>query len=122
MQVGKTDQRPCRSASPVSVNTGVSAAKVGNLVITGAPGETFSNLANTVEERNPGGVSLALAQVNDGLGYIIQSFESYHEGRAGLGFAGQDAFEYEDAYSLDQCFGDMVLERTITALSGLDPK
>ena len=122
VRIGKDETRPCVSASPVSVHTGISAAKVGNLSITGAPGETFSNIGNTVEERNPGGVTLPLAQVNDGLGYVIQSFESHTDGRAGLGFVGGETpvtHEYEDAYALDQCFGDMVLETTIQVLGGL---
>ena len=119
VRIGKSATRPCTSTSPVSVNTGISAAKVGNLAVTGAPGETFSNLGNTIEERNPGGVTLPLAQVNDGLGYLIQSFESYMEARQGTGFVGANTFEYEDAYSLDQCFGDMVLETTIQVLGGL---
>ena len=122
VQVGKDSTRPCVSASPVSVNTAITAAKVGNLSIAGAPGETFSNLANTLEERNNGGITLPLAQVNDGLGYIIQSFESHTDGRAGLGFVGGETpvtVEYEDAYALDQCFGDMVIETTISALGKL---
>jgi len=50
--------------------------------------------------------------VNDGLGYIMQSFETDHVGRQAVGFVGQVA-EYEDAYSMDACFGDKVLETTI---------
>ena len=122
LNTGKNAQRPCASASPVSVYTGITAAKVGNLSITGAPGETFSNIGNTLEERNPGGITLPLAQVNDGLGYVIQNFESYADGRMGAGFVGGETpitFEYEDAYALDQCFGDMVLETTIATLGGL---
>ena len=122
VSIGKSSRRPCTSTSPVSVNTGITAAKVGNLSLTGAPGETFSNLANTIEERSPGGVTLPLAQVNDGLGYIIQNFESYTDGRMGPGFVGGEtpvAFEYEDAYAIDQCFGDMVLETTIATLGKL---
>jgi hypothetical protein len=119
VRIGKSDRRPCVSASPVSVNTGITAAKVGNLSLTGAPGEIFSNLGNTIEERNAGGVTLPLAQVNDGLGYVIQNFESYADGRAGAGFVGENVFEYEDAYALDQCFGDMVLETTLKVLGGL---
>ena len=38
------------AASPISVNTAASAAKIGNLWITGGPGEVFSNLTNTIEE------------------------------------------------------------------------
>ena len=122
VRIGKSASRPCVSTSPVSVNTGITAAKVGNLTLAGAPGETFSNLSNTLEERNTSGVTLPLAQVNDGLGYIIQSFESYADGRAGAGFVGGElpvTVEYEDAYALDGCFGDMVLETTIATLGNL---
>ncbi len=77
---GKNSNKPCRSASSVTVNTAVSAAKVGSLWITGAPGETFSNFSNTIEEKNPDGVTMALSLVNDGLGYIMQSFETDHVG------------------------------------------
>ena len=129
--------RKCRSASPVSVETGITAVKLGPLWITGGPGELFSNLTNTLEERNPGGITLALGLVNDGLGYIVQAFETDHVGRQGTGFVGtagqEDAMkeytpsqthevgisEYEDAYSIDHCFGDMTLETTIEALGSL---
>ncbi|HEV2755094.1 MAG TPA: hypothetical protein VG318_04880 [Actinomycetota bacterium] len=130
------ENRKCRSASPVSVRTSVSAAKIGSLWITGGPGELFSNLTNTIEERNPNGVTLALGLVNDGLGYIVQSFETDHAGRQGAGFVGTTddkplgnqqpaplppvgVAEYEDAYSIDHCFGDAVLENTIDLLSSL---
>ena len=101
----------------------MSAVKVGSLWITGGPGELFANLTNTIEERNPGGVTLALGLVNDGLGYIVQSFETDHVGRQGVGFAGSAGpvglSEYEDAYSIDHCFGDAVLENTIRLLGAL---
>ena len=117
------ENKKCRSASPVSVRTSVSAAKIGSLWITGGPGELFSNLTNTLEERNTGGVTLALGLVNDGLGYIVQSFETDHVGRQGVGFAGSAGpvglAEYEDAYSIDHCFGDAVLENTIRLLGAL---
>jgi hypothetical protein len=121
------ENKKCRSASPISVNTSVSAVKIGSLWITGGPGELFSNLTNTIEERNPGGVTLALGLVNDGLGYIVQSFETDHLGRQGTGFVGEDPSgnfgiaEYEDAYSIDHCFGDAVLENTLRLLGGLNP-
>ena len=128
--------KKCTSASPVSVNTSVSAAKIGSLWITGGPGETFSNLSNTVKERNPNGVTMALGLVNDGLGYIVQSFETDHVGRQGVGFVGGTSTEfhddqpaeteqevgfseYEDAYSIDHCFGDAVLEKTIRLLGAI---
>jgi hypothetical protein len=119
------ENKKCRSASPISVRTSVSAAKIGSLWITGGPGELFSNLTNTIEERNPNGVTLALGLVNDGLGYIVQSFETDHLGRQGTGFAGSAGpaglAEYEDAYSIDHCFGDAVLENTLELLGGLNP-
>ncbi|HYP23656.1 MAG TPA: hypothetical protein VEV43_08790 [Actinomycetota bacterium] len=120
---GSAENKKCRSASAVSVRTSVSAAKIGNLWITGGPGELFSNLTNTIEERNPSGVTLALGLVNDGLGYIVQSFETDHVGRQGGGFAGSAGpvglSEYEDAYSIDHCFGDATLEQTIRLLGTL---
>ncbi len=115
---GENDVRRCRSVSPLGVNTSVSGAKVGDLWFTGAPGETFSNLTNTIEEKAPF-VAFPLAQVNDGLGYIIQSFETDHLGRQGTGFAGDPVAEYEDAFSLDACFGDAVLEKTLTLMGSL---
>jgi hypothetical protein len=120
VSVGTHDARPCTSTSPVAVATQVNAARVGDLVITGAPGETFSNLSNTIKEHNPTGVTMPLGMVNDGLGYIIQSFEADDAARMGPGFFATDAgFEYEDAYSIDGCFGDAVLERTLGLLGQL---
>ncbi|HWH32502.1 MAG TPA: hypothetical protein VNU01_07505 [Egibacteraceae bacterium] len=113
VSAGRSAQRPCVSAAPISVNTGVNAARVGNLVFTGAPGETFANLSNSIKERRTGQVTFPLALVNDGLGYIMQSIETFDEARQGLGFAGSDATEYEDAYSIDRCFGDKVLDESI---------
>ena len=120
---GGEENKKCTSASPVSVDTTVSAAKIGSLWLTGAPGEIFSNFSNTIEERNPGGVTMALGLVNDGLGYIVQAFETDHVGRQGVGFAGKAGpiglSEYEDAYSIDHCFGDAALENTIRLLNAL---
>jgi hypothetical protein len=129
VSVGKSgyENKRCHSASPMSVDTSVSAVKIGSLWITGGPGELFSNLTNTIEERNPNGVTLALGLVNDGLGYIIQSFETDEVGRQGAGFVGDTSdagvpaglAEYEDAYSIDHCFGDAALEYTIQLLGSL---
>ncbi len=112
--VGTDPARQCVSSSAVGVTTQVSAARVGPLLITGAPGETFSNLSNTIKESNPFGITMPLGMTNDGLGYIIQSFETDDAARQGAGFVGGPAgFEYEDAYSIDRCFGDAVLENTL---------
>jgi len=118
VSAGKGANKPCRSASAVTVRTAASAARIGPVLITGAPGEIFSNYSNTVEEKNPNGVTLSLALVNDGLGYIMQSFETDHVGRQVVGFVGEVA-EYEDAYSIDACFGDMALETTLGLLGEL---
>lgn len=118
INVGKSSypNKKCSSASPVSVRTSVSAAKVGSLWVTGGPGELFSNFTNTVEERNPNGVTMALSMANDALGYLVQSFETDNVARQGVGFAGGPASEYEDAYSLDHCIGDAALEYTLDLL------
>jgi hypothetical protein len=120
VSVGTHDVARCVSASAVSVTTGVSAARIGSLVITGAPGETFSNLSNTIKEANPNGVTLPLGMTNDGLGYLMQSFESDTLARQGFGFGAQDAgAEYEEAYSIDECIGDKALETTLELLAEL---
>ena len=121
INVGKSQypNQKCTSSSTISVETSVSAAKIGNLWITGGPGEVFSNLTNTIEEKNPNGITLALGLANDGLGYIIQEFETDHVGRQGTGFVGGPIAEYEDAYSIDHCFGDATLEYTLQLLEEL---
>lgn len=115
---GKGGNRPCVSAAPLSVDTGVTAIGIGNLTITGGPGELFSNITNTVKERSPW-VALPISLANDGLGYIMQSREYDPAAGQALGFVGADFFEYEDAYSIDRCLGDKVLEETLSALGGL---
>ncbi|HVL89737.1 MAG TPA: hypothetical protein VM841_05825, partial [Actinomycetota bacterium] len=115
---GKSSQHPCRSAGPTSARVNVVAAKIGGVVVTSAPGEIFANFSNTIEERSPI-TALAIGQANDALGYMPQSFESDHAARQGLGFVGKPYFEYEDAYSIDACFGDMALETTLRLLGTL---
>lgn len=125
LTVGKgPENTKCHSASPISVNTSVSAAKIGPLWITGGPGELFSGITNTIEEKNPNGITMALGLVNDGLGYLIQSYETDYAGREGPGFVGDvegevGVAEYEDAYSIDHCIGDAALEYTLQLLGQL---
>ena len=120
LRTGKSpDTAPCVSASAQSVELPVTAARIGNdLVITAAPGEVFSNLTNTIKEKNAGRITLPLAQSNDALGYMPQSFELHPVGQQGLGFvAGGAVFvNYEDSYAVDRCIGDMVLETTLALL------
>lgn len=117
VQAGKSDRKNCKSASPLSVRTAVSAARIGPLWITSGPGELFGSYTNAVKERNPAGITMVMAITNDGLGYLVPSYETDDVARQGVGFAGQ-VVEYEDAYSIDRCFSDMALEATLGLLPG----
>ena len=88
----------------------------GGLVVTGGPGELFANLTNTVKERSGGAVTMPLAQVNDGLGYIMQEVEYGIEGGQGAGFFAGGVVNYEDSYALDRCFGDRTLDGILELL------
>ena len=124
VSVGKAASAPCASASPVSVQVAAGAIKIGDeLAVTYGPGELFSNLTNTIKERSPAKVTMPLAQANDALGYIPQSFEMSPVGQQGLGFVagGVLIVNYEDSYAIDRCFGDAVLENTIAMLNGQVP-
>ena len=116
------DTAPCTSAAPQSVELPARAIKIGDdVVITTGPGELFSNLTNTIKEKSPDQVVFPLAQINDSLGYMPQSFELHPVGQQGLGFAAGGAVfvNYEDSYAIDRCVGDMVLETTLGLVSGL---
>jgi hypothetical protein len=113
---GHMPYKRCNSASGLTVNSQVSVATIGSLVITGGPGELFSNLTNTIKEQYPDGIAFPLSLVNDGLGYIMQSVETDHVGRQAVGFVNGPLSEYEDAYSIDACFGDQVLEQTLALM------
>jgi hypothetical protein len=111
---------PCASASAQSVELPASAARIGDdLIFTAAPGEVFANYTNTVKEKNPGRITFPLAQANDALGYMPQSFEINPVGQQGLGFAagGFLFVNYEDSYAIDRCAGDLMLEKTLEMLS-----
>lgn len=120
---GHMPYKRCNSASPLTVRTSVSAARIGpaqgGLLITGGPGELFSNYTNTLKEKNSGGITFPLSLVNDGIGYIMQSFETDHVGRQAVGFVNGPLSEYEDAYSMDACLGDHALEQTLAAMNSL---
>jgi hypothetical protein len=123
LDASRSPHKRCNSASPITVNSSVSIARVGpangGLLITGGPGELFSNLTNTIKERSVAGTTLPLSLVNDGLGYIMQSFETDHVARQAVGFYNSELSEYEDAYSIDACFGDHVLEQTLAGMNSL---
>lgn len=119
VSTGRHPDRQCRSASAQSVQTVVSAARIGpDLLIAAGPGELFSNLTNTLKDQHPSATVLPLANVNDGLGYIMQSFEEDAAGRQALGFT-DGPVEYEEAFSLDACFGDLVLDSALGLLAAL---
>jgi hypothetical protein len=77
-----------------------------------------TSFTNTVKERSPW-VALPISLANDGLGYIMQSQEYDVAAGEGPGFVGGGVFEYEDAYSIDGCFGDKVLLELMNAMNGL---
>ncbi len=121
IQTGKSpDTAPCQSSSPVSVTIPATAARIGDLfALTAGPGELFSNLTNTLKEKSGAAVTMPLAQANDALGYMPQSFEINPVGQQGLGFVagGVLIVNYEDSYAIDRCIGDMDLETTIELLN-----
>jgi len=119
VSVGKSETAPCASASAFGVEVSASVLRVGELAITTGPGELFSNLTNTIKEQSPAAVTMPLAQANDALGYLPQSFELDPVGQQGLGFVadGYLLVNYEDSYAIDRCFGDKVLEETLAMLA-----
>jgi hypothetical protein len=122
VSVGKSSTAPCASAAPQSVELPATAIKIGDdVVLTTAPGETFSNLSNTIKEKSPAAVVFPLGQTNDSLGYMPQSFELNPAGQQGAGFAanGYVVVNYEDSYAIDRCVGDMALETTLKLVRDL---
>ena len=122
VKTGENETAPCVSVSPQSVELPYSAARIGNdIVLTAAPGEVFANYTNTVKEKNVGRITFPLAQANDALGYMPQSFEINPVGQQGLGFAagGFVFVNYEDSYAIDRCTGDLMLEQTLSLLDAV---
>jgi hypothetical protein len=122
VSVGESPTAPCTSASASTVELPATAARIGSqLAITAAPGEVFSNLTNTIKDISGARFTMPLAQANDALGYMPQSFELNPVGQQGLGFAvpGVLFVNYEDSYAVDRCVGDMVLETTVAMLGRL---
>lgn len=127
VRTGKVDNPagipPCVSSAAVSVQVVVRGIRIGkDLAITTGPGELFSNVTNTIKEKGARDhgytVTMPLAQANDALGYLPQSFEMNPVNQQGPGFVlgGVLVVNYEDAYAIDRCFGDKVLEESIAML------
>ena len=97
-----------------------SAARIGELAFTAAPGEVFANFSNT-SRRLRRASQLPLAQANDALGYMPQAFELHAVGQQGLGSRSAASLfvNYEDSYAIDNCIGDHALETSIDLLEGL---
>jgi hypothetical protein len=125
VQTGEDPEKfQCTSAAPQGAEVAASAARIGDEVaVSGAPGEIFSNFSNTMKEQSNAQVTLPLGQANDALGYMPQSFEMSPVGQQGAGFVGElqgyAVVNYEDAYAIDRCFGDMTLETSIGLLNDL---
>lgn len=120
--VGKSESSPCVSAAPYSVELAASAFWLGSdVAITTGPGELFSNATNTVKEESGARIAMPLAQANDALGYMPQSFEFRRRNQQGAGFGlgGVAGVNYEDSYAIDACTGDMWLETILTTLAEL---
>jgi hypothetical protein len=110
---GENANKPCVSASPLAARAAMGAYKIGDVVLTLAPGELFSNLSAAVkDELDASRQAMVVSLANDELGYIIQSFEFDVAAQQALGFVGE-IVEYEEAFSLDRCFGDRVVEGLI---------
>jgi hypothetical protein len=125
IRTGKSpDTAPCASASAFTVELPNTALRIGKqFALTAAPGEIFSNVSNTIKEK-AGVITMPLAQANDALGYMPQSFELNPVGQQGLGFfaGGVLIVNYEDSYAIDKCTGDKVLESSISMLNALKDK
>ncbi len=123
IQTGKSpDTAPCLSASAFTVELPATAVRIGDqFALTAAPGEVFSNLTNTIKDNSGALVTMPIAQANDALGYMPQSFEISPVGQQGLGFVagGVLIVNYEDSYAIDRCLGDKVLESSIAMLNVL---
>jgi hypothetical protein len=123
VQTGKSPETaPCLSASATTVELPATAVRIGDqFALTAAPGEVFSNATNTIKDNSHATITMPLAQANDALGYMPQSFEINPVGQQGLGFffGGYLVVNYEDSYAVDRCVGDMVLETTLSMLNEL---
>lgn len=105
----QSENRPCASGSPASILTAMGGYRIGDVALMFGPGELFANLTASVKSRLGAAQVMVGSLANDELGYIIQSFEFDEAGQQGLGFVGE-VVEYEEAFSLDRCFGDRVVE------------
>ena len=110
--------RTCASVGPTVITT-AGAHRIGDLVIAFGPGELFGTLAEVVKERaDRQGTVIVLGQMNDALGYIIQSFEFDLQGGAVTEY-GTRTGEYEEVFAIDRCFGDHVLDTMLEATAAV---
>ena len=125
VSVGKSEGSPCTSAAPYSVELPALAAWIGSdVALTTGPGELFANGTNTIKDESGARIAYPLAQANDALGYMPQSFEFGYANQQGAGFAagGFAGVNYEDSYAIDACTGDMWLETSLNALDSIRPR
>lgn len=111
--------RACDSAGPIQIKTVAGGHRIGNFLVTFAPGEIFSNITRVVKEKSKGSsITMPIGQANDALGYIIQSFEFDYQGGAPTEY-GTGTGEYEEVFSIDHCFGNHVLDAMLRSISTL---
>lgn len=107
--------RGCDTASALGVTTVVGGFRVGNALMLFAPGEIFSNITEVAKSKTPGSaMTFVFGQMNDSLGYIIQSFEFDILSNAATEYGTMTA-EYEEFFAIDRCFGDHVTQSLIDA-------
>lgn len=112
---GENSNKPCQSGAPTVVRTAMGGFRIGDFALMFGSGELFSNLTASVKDALWRANQVMVASLaNDELGYLIQSFEFEEEGQQGTGFFGE-VVEYEEAFGIDRCFGDRVVEGLIEA-------
>jgi hypothetical protein len=115
---GPGQLRSCVSAGPTVITT-AGAHRIGELVIAFAPGEIFSNIAEVLKEAvDHTRATMVLGQMNDALGYIIQSFEFDAHSNVVTHY-GTMTGEYEEVFAIDRCFGDHVLQTLLDAAAAV---
>ena len=102
--------RGCETAQALQLKTIVAGHRIGNALVLFAPGEIFSNIALVAKSKSAhSALTFVFGQMNDSLGYIIQSFEYDTQGNV-VTEHGTMTGEYNETFAVDRCFGDHVMQ------------
>lgn len=111
--------RGCDTAQALQLKTLVVGNRIGNALVLFAPGEIFSNIPLVAKSKTSNSVqTFVFGQMNDSLGYIIQSYEFDIQGNVVTEY-GTMTGEYEEVFAVDRCFGDHVLQTMLEIGRGL---